>query len=58
MTSVGLWVDKFNVVVGTWDPFNPAYLRPRDWDLPEVDKKTEKLPEEEFLEFYGVEKIS
>jgi hypothetical protein len=50
MTSVGLWVDKFTIVVGSWDPFNPADLRPREWDLPEVDKKTKKLPEEEFLE--------
>ena len=29
MTSVGLWVDKFNVVVGSLDPFDPADLRPQ-----------------------------
>jgi hypothetical protein len=58
MTSVGLLVDKFTIVVGSWDPFNAAGLRPREWDLPEVGKETEKLPEEEFLEFYGVKKIS
>jgi len=43
ITSVGLWVDKFTIGVGSWDPFNPAYLRP------EMYKETEKLPEEEFF---------
>jgi hypothetical protein len=30
MTGVGLRVDKFNIVVGSWDPCDPADLRPRE----------------------------